>query len=142
MIKQKLFKDFFDKIVLAGPAGVVLNRSIGYYLKVWAYRLTKKIVPKFAEKRFGSVEYRSLSPIMKESYKKIVNEDLRACAKEIKNEVLLVEGKGDKVTPLKEVNEYLVCLQRGRLIITDGGHFTFLEYPTAFNLIVEEFFYG
>ena len=135
-------KNFFDKMILTGPAGVRLPRTWRYHCKVWAYRLTKKIAPNFAEKTFGSEEYRSLSPIMKESYKKIVNEDLRACAKEIENEVLLVEGEEDNVTPLKEVTEYLVCLKRGKLVIMRGGHFAFAEYPTAFNLIAEEFLYG
>ena len=79
---------------------------------------------------------------MKESYKKIVNEDLRACAKEIANEVLLVQGVEDTVTPIEEANAYLVCLQRGKLRTMTGGHFAFAEYPTAFNLIAEEFFYG
>ena len=135
-------KDFFDKMILTGAAGVRLPRTWGYHYKVFVYRLMKKMFPQFAEKHFGSAEYRMLSPLMKESYKKIVNEDLRACAKEIENEVLLVVGEGDNVTPLKEVNEYLVCLKRGKLVIMPGGHFAFAEYPTAFNIIAEEFLYG
>ena len=111
-------------------------------MKVRAYRLVRRFAPRFAERKFGSAEYRSLSPIMKESYKKIVNEDLRACAKKIENEVLLVTGTDDTVTPQKEAEAYLACLKRGRLCNIDGGHFAFAEYPTAFNLIAEEFFYG
>jgi pimeloyl-ACP methyl ester carboxylesterase len=133
---------FFDKMVLTGAAGVILKRGFLYHIKVKAYRLVKRFAPKFAEKRFGSAEYRLLSPVMKESYKKIVNEDLRACASRIENEVLLVEGEEDKVTPKKEAEAYLACLKRGKLIMMPGGHFAFAEYPTAFNLIVEEYFYG
>lgn len=135
------YPDFFDKILLTGAAGVILNRGFSYNIKVKTYRLVKKIAPRYAEKRFGSAEYRSLSPIMKESYKKIVNEDLRACARKIKNEVLLVTGEKDTVTPKKEAEAYLACLERGRLCMMPGGHFAFAEYPTAFNLIAEEFFY-
>ena len=65
----------FDKIVLTGPAGVVRPRGIGYHAKVKLYRFVKKFAPAYAEKHFGSEEYRTLSPLMKESYKKIVNED-------------------------------------------------------------------
>ena len=133
---------FFDKILLTGAAGVILKRGLTYHVKVRAYRLVKKFAPKFAERKFGSEEYRSLSPIMKESYKKIVNEDLRACARKIENEVLFVEGEGDTVTPIEEVNAYLVCLKRGKLLTIPGGHFAFAEYPAAFNLIAEDFFYG
>lgn len=129
----------FDKIVLTGPAGVILKRGFSYRVKVGAYRFVKKFAPKFAEKKFGSAEYRTLSPVMKESYKKIVNEDLRENARKIGNEVLIVEGKGDKTTPLSEAEAYLACFARGKLRTMDGGHFAFAENPVLFNLIAEEF---
>lgn len=133
--------EFFDKILLTGPAGILLNRGLSYRLKVKSYRLVKKLAPAFAEKKFGSVEYRSLSPIMKESYKKIVNEDLREEAKKIKNSTLIVEGEKDKTTPLAEAQVYIQCLQNGQLRRMQGGHFAFAEYPLEFNLIAEEFLY-
>ena len=130
----------FDKMLLTGPAGVILKRGFGYKLKVKAYRLVKKFAPNYAEKHFGSREYRSLSPLMKESYKKIVNEDLRGDAAEIENEVLLVEGERDTTTPPEEAEAYLSVLQRGKMKRMEGGHFAFAEYPVSFNLIAEEFF--
>lgn len=133
---------YFDKMLLTGAAGVIVKRGFVYHAKVRTYRLFRRIAPRFAERHFGSEEYRSLSPIMKESYKKIVNEDLRECAREIENEVLFVEGEGDTVTPISEVNAYLVCLKHGKMVTMAGGHFAFAEYPTSFNLIAEEFFYG
>jgi len=131
----------FDKILLTGPAGVILRRGLGYTIKVRAYRAVKRFAPRFAEKRFGSAEYRTLSPVMKESYKKIVNEDLRDCARKIENEVLIVEGNKDKTTPLREALAYLGCFKNGRLRLAQGGHFAFVDDPVAFNLIAEEFFY-
>jgi pimeloyl-ACP methyl ester carboxylesterase len=132
---------FFDKILLTGAAGIILKRGFSYKIKVKTYRLVKKFAPRFAEKRFGSAEYKTLSPVMKESYKKIVNEDLRECARRIENEVLLVQGQEDTTTPKKEAEVYLSCLKRGRLRMVQGGHFAFAEYPDLFNLIAEEFFY-
>ena len=131
----------FDKMVLTGAAGVILKRGLSYRAKVGAYRLVKKIAPAYAEKHFGSAEYRTLSPIMKESYKKIVNEDLRLDAKKIRNPVLIVQGERDTTTPRKEAEAYLQCLQNGRLKSMSGGHFAFAEYPSRFNLITEEFLY-
>ncbi len=130
-----------DKIILTGPAGIITNRGFSYQVKVKAYRLVKKCFPNYAERKFGSAEYRSLSPIMKESYKKIVNEDLREYAKQIPNPTLIIEGEEDRTTPLKEANIYLQNLQNGRLKTMRGGHFAFVEQPTVFNLIVEEFLY-
>ena len=103
--------------------------------------MVKRFAPRFAEKRFGSAEYKTLSPVMKESYKKIVNEDLRECARRIENEVLLVQGQEDTTTPKQEAEVYLSCLKRGKLRMVQGGHFAFAEYPALFNLIAEEFFY-
>lgn len=132
----------FDKIVLTGPAGIILRRGLGYKIKVKAYRFVKKLAPKFAEKRFGSKEYRSLSPIMKESYKKIVNEDLRSCASKVHSPTLIVEGSADRVTTEAEAEIYLQSFPNARLEKIEGGHFAFAENPVAFNLIVEEFLYG
>ena len=131
----------FDKMLLTGPAGVILKRGFGYKLKVKAYRLVKKFAPNYAEKHFGSTEYRALPPVMRESYKKIVNEDLRADAREISNEVLMVVGEEDKTTPIEEAEAYLVCLENGWIKRMEGGHFAFAEHPLAFNLIAEEFFF-
>ena len=131
----------FEKILLTGPAGILSKRGLAYRLKVKSYRLVKKFAPAFAERNFGSQEYRSLSPIMKESYKKIVNEDLRKDAARIKTPTLIVEGEQDKTTPLAEAQVYLQSLQNGRLRGMQGGHFAFAEYPLAFNLIAEEFLY-
>jgi pimeloyl-ACP methyl ester carboxylesterase len=133
------YTGFWDKMVLTGPAGVVLPRGLGYKIKVGAYRLCRKFAPTFAEKRFGSKEYRALSPLMKESYKKIVNEDLRAIAAGIANAVLIIEGERDEVTPMKEARAYCDVMQNARLTTIDGGHFAFAENPVAFNILVEEF---
>lgn len=129
----------FDKIILTGPAGVILKRGLKYKFKVKTYRLVKKFAPKFAERKFGSKEYRALSPVMKESYKKIVNEDLRSAASRVQNPVLIIEGRADKTTPIDEARAYLAVLPNGKLKLMDGGHFAFLENPLAFNLLVEEF---
>ena len=86
--------DLFDKILLTGPAGIILRRGAGYRAKVGAYRLVKKIAPRFAERHFGSAEYRTLSPLMRESYKKIVNEDLRGESK-----TKFSSSKGGRIRP-------------------------------------------
>ena len=144
-VAVKMAKDggqVFDKLLLTGPAGGVFPRGLCYKSKVALYRLVKKFAPKYAETHFGSKEYRTLSDAMKESYKKIVNEDLRADASRVENEVLIVEGKEDTVTPQREAEAYLAAFPNARIKLTEGGHFAFAEFPTAFNLIAEEFFNG
>ena len=134
--------DSFDKILLTGAAGIILNRGVKYKMKVKAYRLIKKFAPRFAENHFGSKEYRSLSSTMKESYKKIVNEDLRFCAERVTNRVKIVQGEQDKTTPLAEAQIYMRHLPQASIQTMQGGHFAFAENPVQFNLILEEFLYG
>ena len=127
------------KIILTGPAGVVLPRGAIYRLKVGVYRLVRRVAPRFAESHFGSKEYRTLSPVMRESYKKIVNEDLRGDAEKVACPVLILEGREDRVTPMREAEAYLKVMQNARLSVLEGGHFAFAEHPVAFNILVEEF---
>ena len=132
----------FDKMVLTGPAGIILKRGFSYRVKVKTYRLVRRFAPAFAERRFGSTEYKTLSPVMKESYKKIVNEDLRDCARKVKNSVLILEGEKDGVTTRKEAEIYASAFPNACLRLVPGGHFAFVDDPFTFNLLTEEFLYG
>lgn len=129
-----------DKLIVTGGAGLVKARSAEYYKKVRAYRRVKKIFPRLAEKKFGSDEYRTLSPVMKESYKKIVNEDLSDCVSRITNATLLLYGSEDAVTPADEEGAaFHRLLRNSRLERMAGGHFCFCEYPEAFNQKILQF---
>lgn len=136
-----LYPNTLDKMVLTGPAGIILPRGIRYKCKVGAYRLCKKLFPKMAEKRFGSKEYRQLSPLMRESYKKIVNEDLREDASKVQNPVLIIEGRRDTTTTLREAEIYEKSFPNARLRVMEGGHFAFVDNPLQFNILTEEFLY-
>lgn len=140
----KLFAEkpeLIEKFIITGGAGLVKPRSPQYIRRVNRYRRIKKLFPKFAEKHFGSKEYRSLSPIMKESYKKIVNEDLRGYAARIKCPALLIYGKSDGVTPPGEEGAvFNNSISGSRLITIEGGHFCFSENAERFNRLMLEFF--
>ncbi len=132
--------EIFDRAVLCGCAGIVKKRTLKYRLKVGTYRMVKKIAPRYAERKFGSEEYRSLSPVMKESYKKIVNEDLREDAAKITRPVLFINGENDTETPLSSIRVYLNAIKGSTLaVLRSAGHFAHLDNPLAFNLAAEEF---
>ncbi len=134
-------KDSFSAMVITGGAGLVKKRGLKYKGKVAAYRAVKKLAPKFAERHFGSKEYKTLSPVMKASYKKIVNEDLINAAKSITCKTLLLYGKNDTVTPYKEEGEsFHRAICGSQLKIMEGGHFCFAEYPQVFDCTIDKFF--
>ena len=129
-----------EKLIITGGAGIVKPRSPKYMRRVKAYRRMKKLFPKFAERHYGSEEYKTLSPLMRESYKKIVNEDLGNCAQKVCVPTLLIYGKNDTVTPAPEEGEIFHRLIGGStLTVTDGGHFCFSEHPDEFNKLIYEF---
>ena len=135
-----LARGLIDRAVLAGCAGIVKKRTAAYRIRVGGYRLVKRVAPRFAEVHFGSREYRSLSPLMRESYKKIVNEDLREEAGRIARPVLYLYGERDKETPLSSGRILHECTAGSKLAVFKGcGHFAHLEEPLLFNLAAEEF---
>lgn len=135
--------DAAKSLIITGGAGIVKPRSREYLKKVGRYRRIKKIFPKFAERHFGSEEYRSLSPLMRESYKKIVNEDLSVCAASVKCRTYLLYGAEDKVTPPDEEGRIFNNLIKGSVLETmAGGHFCFSENPDLFNTKILSFLRG
>lgn len=133
--------DCAEKLLITGGAGVVKARSPQYMRRVKRYRRVKKLFPRFAEKHFGSEEYRTLSPIEKASYKLIVNEDLTACARRVCVPTLLIYGREDTTTPPDEEGRiFNGCIAGSRLEIIDGGHFCFCENVERFNELMLDFF--
>ena len=131
----------FKKAVLAGCAGIPPRRGFSYHCRVRAYRAVKKFAPRFAERKFGSAEYRTLSPVMRESFKKIVNEDLTPCLCKIRAEVLYVFGEKDAQTPLEMAEKLTTRTKGSALVVMPAcGHFCFAEDPARFNAVAREFF--
>lgn len=132
--------DLCSKLIITGGAGIVKPRSSAYMRQVKRYRRVKRLFPRYAEKHFGSEEYKRLSPLMRESYKKIVNRDLRAEAARIKNETLLLYGRDDCVTPPSEEGKTFANLMpNSRLVVLSGDHFCFVEHSQIFNGLALEF---
>lgn len=133
-------EDIADRLVITGGAGIVKPRTAAYRRKVKLYKAVKTFAPRFAESHFGSAEYRALPPVMRGSYKLIVNEDLRSCASRINNACLLVYGAEDAVTPPQEEGRiFSRLIPASRLCIVPGGHFCFSQYPEVFNRTVLSF---
>ena len=127
--------------LLTGCAGVPPKRGLRYRLRVKTYRFVRKIAPRYAEKKFGSAEYRSLSPVMKESFKKIVGEDLTPLLPRIRVPVLYVFGEKDTATPLWMARVLREKTPHSELVVMRGcTHFCFCEKWEEFNAVAREFF--
>lgn len=133
--------ELFSRALLVGCAGILPKRGIRYRAKVAAYRAVRRAAPRFAERHFGSAEYRTLSPLMRESYKKIVNEDLTPCLSRIRVPVLYVFGEKDTATPPYMARTLAAGTAGAGLIFFENcAHFCFAEQPQKFNAVMLEFF--
>lgn len=132
--------EFFDRIVLTGSAGLKPKRNFRYVLKKFTFNILKKFINRENLRRFYSSDYINLSPIMKESFKLIISENLDDRLSLIKNNTLIISGTNDKETPpymAKRLNKGI--LNSELIMIKDAGHFCFIDSPEKFNTEVKEF---
>ena len=144
-------KDNINKLILIDIAGIKPKKNIFKLIKTYTYKVLKKlsiILPKRKRniylkrlfKHFASADYKNLDNNMYQTFKNIVNEDLKFTYKNIKEETLLIWGKNDKATPLKDGVYMKKQIKNSKLIIyPDSGHFSYLDYPILTNKIIEEF---
>lgn len=131
---------FFDKMVLTGAAGLKPKRKAGHIIKKSCFKVLKSFMPKEKLLKFYSPDYLKLSPIMKQSFIKIVNEHLDYALCGIKNKTLIVFGQNDKETPLYMAKRLNSGIKGSSLkIIKNAGHFAFIDKPLKFNMEVKEF---
>lgn len=130
----------FDKIVLTGSAGLKPKPSAKRFIKKTAFRVLSVFTDKSKLSAFYSSDYNALSPVMKESFIKIVNEHLDDRLEKISNETLIIFGKNDKETPPYMAKKYKKHVKNSELKFIDGaGHFCFIDKPWKFNMEVREF---
>lgn len=126
-------------MILCDSAGVRPKRSLGYYCRVFAYKLGKKLG--IRRENAGSEDYRSLSPAMRATFVKTVNQDCRGYLHRIDCPVLLVWGEKDADTPLYMARAIKAGIRDCELIVfSDCGHFAYLDQTYRFNCIARSFF--
>ncbi len=144
-----------NKLILIDAAGVKPKRPLKYYLKVYSFKLYKKILPcllgsKEATKRIeqyrakaGSSDYSSAQGIMRSILVKVVNEDLKYLMPKIESPTLLIWGENDTATPVRDakIMEKLIK-NSGLVVLKNAGHFSFLDKAYDVNIIIDNFLNG
>ena len=141
-----LHPEKFGRLLLVGAAGLRPKRKLKTKLKIAKFKIDKWLVglklksKKCLENR-GSADYNILSPVMRETFKKVVNENLSKYAKMVKAETLLVWGENDTETPLFMGKKLNKLIKNSALVVLEGkSHFCFYEEPLRFALILQNFF--
>ncbi len=142
----------FGKLALVDAAGIRPKRSLGYYARVYAYKLGKalaKIKPlddalglSAKQKNAGSADYRALkSDVMRKTFVKVVNLDLTDRLSRIENETLLVWGDRDDYTPMYMAKMMEAKIRNSGLAVLDGaGHFSYADRYAQFCAVMKAYF--
>ena len=141
------------KIVLIDSAGLKPKRSMKYYIKVGFFKTGKfilnllpntKAIKEFKEKllnKVGSADYKASAPVLKETMKKILNEDQSKMLPNIKCPTLLIWGTLDKDTPISDAKKMEQLIPDCGLVAYPGSsHFSYLENIDNCNRVLNEFF--
>lgn len=140
------------KLILADAAGIKPRRSLKYYVKVYSFKFCRKMLPFFVgrskakqwveqyRKKSGSSDYNNASGVMRNILVKVVNQDLKSYLPHIQAPTLLIWGENDTATPVRDakIMERLIP-DSGLAVLKNAGHFSFLDKPYEFQLIMDSF---
>lgn len=137
----------FGKLIFVDAAGIRPKRGIGYYYRVYKYKLGRLLarcafINKLMHldeklKDAGSADYKALSGAMRETFKNVVNLDLSDRLDKIQNETLLIWGSEDKATPMYMAKIMEKKIPNSGLAVIEGaGHYSYLENFPKFCAII------
>lgn len=139
-----------NKIVLIDSAGIKPKRKLSYYIKVYTFKVLKKILPntkatqKIREKvlgRFGSTDYKNSPEVLRKTMSNIVNEDMKEILPNIQAPTLLIWGTNDTATPMRDAKIMEKLIPNAGLVTYEGaGHFSYLDRLPNFLVVLDEFF--
>jgi pimeloyl-ACP methyl ester carboxylesterase len=149
LIAQNLLNP--QKIILIASAGIRQSGSLrNNFFKIAAkggkviasIPGIKKYKKKMRHKLYDSIKSNDYleAGAMKQTFLNVIKEDLREDASKILIPTLLIWGKDDKETPLAQAYELNHRIRDSHLeILSNAGHFVFLDKPLEVHKLIEGF---
>lgn len=137
------------KMVLTGAAGLKDKHHLDYCLKTYTYKLAKKFLQfkplrpllKQVQNKVGSSDYKNTSGVMRSTFVKVVNDDVKPFLSKINVETLLVFGDKDLATPLQKGKMMEKLMPQATLVIFENDdHYAYFHQAYRFNRVLEAFF--
>ncbi len=144
--------DIVKKLVLIDSAGIIPKRTAKYYMKVYLFKISKKVytfIPSKNSKqqrlerfykKFGSTDYKESSGIMRQTMVKVINDNLINLLPLIKAPTLLIWGENDEDTPLymgKTMEEKIS--DSGLVVLKGAGHYSYINCYDQFKAVINVF---
>ncbi len=151
--------EMVEKMVITGGAGLRKAASGNPSRKQQTYKRLKAIVNAMAKvpflksfcdglqeklvQKYGSPDYKRLNLNMRNTFVKVISQDLSDCLPKIQASTLLVWGANDTETPLWMGQQMEKEIADAGLVVFEGrSHFAFLEEAKRFLVIVNTFLFG
>ncbi len=141
------------KVVLVDSAGIKAQLSSEQLKRQAKFKKLKKIFQSKPmsvlfpnaivklQNKFGSSDYASASPIMKQTLVKAVSQDYTDIIPNITAPTLLIWGENDTATPISDAETMNSLIKGSTLeVIADAGHFPFVDQPFEFIKILKAHF--
>lgn len=141
------------KIVLADSAGVREQAPLPIRVRLATYKAVRDglrsvglsvlsdQVRGWYTDRYGSADYKSAGGVMRETFVKVVNEDLLPYAARIRVPTLLLWGENDEDTPVSQARLLEKTIPDAGLVVFPGaGHYSYLDKLPDTVRIIDHFF--
>ncbi len=142
------------KAILLDSAGIPAKHSLSYYLRVYTFKCIKRLAQlpvirslfpdavSKAQAKFGSADYKQASPIMRQSMVIALKTDVTPLLSRIRVPTLLIWGKDDTATPLRDAKIMERHIPDAGLVVLDGGHYAFAESFARCSRVLDSFLQG
>lgn len=143
------------KIVLFGAAGVKLKKTFKQRLRQTAFKTARHalelpIIRNYTEesleklrRHFGSADYNSAPPVMRQTLVNLINSDVTDKLNKIKASTLLIWGENDTAAPLWTAKVIEKEISDCGLVVMDGcSHWNFIENPVQTDAVLKSFLGG
>lgn len=134
------YPQLVSKMLLYAPAGM-RRFSPRRMARVLAFKLGRLLRSNDASK-LGSSDYKDCTSVMKNTFVKVVNDDLSRFAKRVLCPTLIVYGDADKQVSLWQVKKLRRLVRKSQLTVIGGDHFSLFSVPARFAEIIEFFAEG
>ncbi len=135
------------KLVFLDSAGIVPEKTKKQKRKQALFKAVRTLLKPFPgalekyRQSHGSADYRSATPLMRQTLVKLVNRDLRELMPLVKEPSLLIWGTADTDTPLWMGKIFAERIPDAGLVEVPGaGHYAYLEQPGFVYRVLDSYF--
>ncbi|MDE6618876.1 MAG: alpha/beta hydrolase [Clostridiales bacterium] len=126
-----------QKIMLVDSAGLKPKFSLKKKIRIARYH--HRVKRGKSLDGFGSTDYNKVDTDMRGVFVRIVNTHLDRLLPYIKCQTLIFWGKRDRDTPPYMAKRLLRGIENSSLIMTDGGHYSYIDCKYKFTLQLKNF---